>query len=370
MLSLPVTVVSPMKRAPPTGDPGAPQADPDAIALERLLGPAGGGTEAAATRLDLERALDRERSLLRTIIDSLPALIYAKDTQSRFIACNALVAQCMGTTPAEALGRTDFDFYPREMAAGFFADEQSLIRCEKPLIEREELVLDRSTGDARYFATTKVPFRDPDGRIAGIIGIGRDITERKRADERIHHLATHDSLTDLPNRQAFSEALSAAIADARAQAGRFVILFVDLDHFKLVNDSLGHEAGDELLRQTAGHLRTSVRTGDLVARLGGDEFVVLCKEPAALTDIDALAVRVLQAASRPVMLLGRECPVGASVGAAVFPEDGDTERTLMRSADRAMYAAKQHGRSTFRLFSRCLRDGSLDRAMLESPSTA
>src|SRR5690348_16983416 len=231
-----------MKPAILTEDAGAEAADPDSSAIDQLLSAQSSGAVAAKSALDLEEALRRERSLLRSIIESLPAHIYAKDRESRFIACNATVAQCMGTTPPEAIGKTDFDFYPREMAAGFFADEQALIRSGQPLIEREEKVLDQTTGVMRYFATNKVPFRDDAGNIIGIIGIGRDITERKRADERIRFLASHDSLTELPNRATFSEALTSAIADARARDGRFAILFVDLDHFKFVNDSLGHEA--------------------------------------------------------------------------------------------------------------------------------
>ncbi|HEY7890451.1 MAG TPA: GGDEF domain-containing protein [Steroidobacteraceae bacterium] len=340
-----------MKPAAASDSPETREIEADASDIDQLLGIDGCTTDTVPRNLDLEEALRRERRLLRAIIDSLPASIYAKDVQSRFIACNALVAQCMGTTPAEAIGKTDFDFFPPEMAEAFFADEQALIRSGHALIEREELVLDRSTGDVRHFATTKVPFRDHAGNIVGIIGIGRDITERKRADERIRHLATHDSLTDLPNRPTFNEALSAAIAEARAQAGRFVILFVDLDHFKLINDSLGHQAGDELLRQTAVRLRGSVRAGDIVARLGGDEFVVLCTDPTALNDVAGLASRVLQAASRPVVLLGQECRVSASVGVAVFPDHGENERTLMKSADTAMYKAKQDGRSAYRVYS-------------------
>jgi diguanylate cyclase (GGDEF)-like protein/PAS domain S-box-containing protein len=355
-----------MKRAILTGHPGTPPTDPDSSTADRLLTAGESGAPAAKTRLDLEEALRRERSLLRTIIESLPAHIYAKDRESRFIACNATVAQCMGTTPPEAIGKTDFDFYPREMAEGFFADEQALIRSGQPLIEREERVLDQTTGIMRYFATSKVPFRDDAGNIIGIIGIGRDITERKQADERIRHLATHDSLTELPNRATFSEALTATIADARSRDGRFALLFVDLDHFKFINDSLGHEAGDTLLKQTAARLRASVRADDLVARLGGDEFVLLCKDPAELRDIEALASRVLQAAIRPVTLLGQERRVSASIGVAVYPDDGDTERTLMKSADTAMYTAKQEGKNAYRLFSRRLRAESLERALLES----
>lgn len=341
-----------MKPAIFTADTAPESTDPDSSAIDQLLGESGSSTPAAKSELDLDEALRRERSLLRSIIESLPAHIYAKDRASRFIACNATVAQCMGITPPEAIGKTDFDFYPREMAAGFFADEQALIRSGQPLIEREELVLDQTTGIMRNFSTSKVPFRDDAGNIIGIIGIGRDITERKRADERIRYLATHDSLTEVPNRATFSEALTAAIADARAHEGRFSLMFVDLDDFKLINDSLGHEAGDSLLKQTAARLRSSVRAEDLVARLGGDEFVLLCKDPADLHDIEVLASRVLQAAIRPVSLLGQERRVSVSVGVAVYPDDGDTDRVLMKSADTAMYTAKQEGKGTYRLFSR------------------
>jgi diguanylate cyclase (GGDEF)-like protein/PAS domain S-box-containing protein len=340
-----------MKRASLPDGAGPHPTDPDASTVDRLLSAQESGALAAKSRLALEEALRRERSLLRTIIESLPAHIYAKDRESRFIACNETVAQCMGTTPLEAIGKTDFDFYPPEMAAGFFADEQALIRSGQPLIECEERVLDQTTGAERYFATSKVPFRDDDGNIIGIIGIGRDITERKRADERIRFLASHDSLTELLNRATFNEALAAAICDAGARGGRFAILFVDLDHFKFINDSLGHDAGDSLLKQTAAHLRASVRAGDVVARLGGDEFVLLCKDPADLDDIESLASRVLQAAIRPVTLLGEERRVSASIGVAVYPDDGDTERVLMKSADTAMYTAKQEGKNTYRLFS-------------------
>lgn len=218
-----------MKRASLTNGAGLHPTDADASTVDQLLSAEESSALAAKSRLALEEALRRERSLLRTIIESLPAHIYAKDRESRFIACNEMVAQCMGTTPLEAIGKTDFDFYPPEMAAGFFADEQTLIRSGQPLIEREEMVRDQTTGIMRYFATSKVPFRDDDGNIIGIIGIGRDITERKQADERIRFLASHDSLTELLNRATFSEALTAAISDARVRSGRFAILFVDLD---------------------------------------------------------------------------------------------------------------------------------------------
>jgi len=318
------------------------------------------------TAQELEEALERERGLLRTMIDSLPAKIYAKDAESRFIACNWPVAREMGSTPPEIIGKTDFDFFPRDMAEGFFADEQAVIRSGRPLIDREEQVLDQITGQTREISTTKVPFRDRAGNVIGIVGIGRDITERKRYEERIRHLATHDPLTDLPNRSLFSERLNASLREASTASTRFALLFVDLDRFKFINDSLGHEAGDSLLKQTAARLRNAVHSADIVARLGGDEFVLLCREAGELADVDAFASKILHAVIAPVVLLDQECRVSASIGVAIYPDDGETERTLMKSADTAMYTAKQDGKNNYRRFIKGMNAESLERAMLEN----
>jgi diguanylate cyclase (GGDEF)-like protein/PAS domain S-box-containing protein len=318
-----------------------------------------------AQRHQLEAALERERILLRTMIELIPAHLYAKDAQSRFIACNELVAQGMGTTAANLIGKTDFDFFPRELAEGFFADEQAIVHTGQPLIDREEVTPDRSSGTMRHISTSKIPLRDNAGNVIGIVGIGRDITERQIADERIRYLATHDSLTELPNRAFLSERLNALIERADEDT-RFAVLFVDLDHFKLINDSLGHEVGDALLKQTAVRLRASVRPGDVVGRLGGDEFIVLCLDAAELEDIDAVASKIVFALTRPALLLDQECRVSASIGIAIFPADGDSERALMKSADTAMYTAKQDGKNNYRFFSGRLRSASLERRMLEN----
>ena len=326
------------------------------------------GAESAAQlaqRHELEAALERERILLRTMIELIPAIIYAKDAHSRFIACNELVAQGMGTTAANLIGKTDFEFYPPEMAEGFFADEQAIVRTGQPLIDREEVMLDRQSGTMRQLSTSKIPLRDNAGNVIGIVGFSRDITERQIADERIRYLATHDSLTELPNRAFLSEQLNALIERADKDT-RFAVLFVDLDRFKLINDTLGHEVGDALLRLSAVRLRASVRPGDVVGRLGGDEFIVLCLDAGELEDIDAVASKIVFALTQPAHLLDQECRVSASIGIAIFPADGDSERALMKSADTAMYTAKQDGKNNYRFFSGRLRSASLERRMLEN----
>jgi diguanylate cyclase (GGDEF)-like protein/PAS domain S-box-containing protein len=327
-----------------------------------------GGSESdaqVAQRRELEAALERERILLREMIDLIPAQLYAKDAQSRFIACNVAVARGMGTTTAELIGKTDFEFFPAEMARGFYDDEQAIIRTGEPLLDIEELALERLSGTMRYISTSKVPLHDSAGNVIGIAGINFDITERRRADERIRYLATHDSLTELPNRAFFSERLNALIGAANKNT-RLAVLFVDLDHFKLINDSLGHEAGDALLKQTAARLLDCVRPGDVVARLGGDEFVVLCMDATELEDIDAVASKMVHALTRPAQLLDQECRVSASIGIAIYPTDGESERALMKSADTAMYTAKQDGKNNYRFFSGRLRSASLERRMLEN----
>jgi diguanylate cyclase (GGDEF)-like protein/PAS domain S-box-containing protein len=316
-------------------------------------------------RLDLEAALERERLLLRTMIDLMPAQLYAKDASSRFIAGNLAVARGMGTTTTELLGKTDFDYFPLAIAQSFFDDEQAIIRTGQPLIDRQEVTLDQQSGSLRQLSTSKVALRDAAGNIIGIVGISRDVTESRRADERIQHLATHDSLTGLPNRATFSDSLNALISRSDKDT-RFAVLFIDLDHFKLINDTLGHEVGDALLQLTAARLNDSVRPGDVVARLGGDEFVVLCQDAAELEEIDAVASKIVDALTRPAPLLEQQARVSASVGIAIFPTDGESERELMKSADTAMYTAKQDGKNNYRFFSGRLHSASLERRMLEN----
>ena len=177
-------------------------------------------------------------------------------------------------------------------------------------------------------------------------------TERQRrmAEERIQYLATHDGLTGLPNRMLFSELLTRAIDAARRYKRPFALLFIDLDRFKSVNDSLGHQAGDELLQTVAGRLKRALRASDVVARLSGDEFAVLLHEIASAAPAQAAARKLVAALGAPMRIAGTDCSVTASIGIALCPADATEEGALMRSADQAMYEAKQSGRNAFSLF--------------------
>ena len=149
---------------------------------------------ASGERQNLADALAHERNVLRTMIDLIPAFIYAKDAHSRFTACNELVARRMGVSPEQALGKTDFDFFPKEMAEKFFNDEQALIKSGEPMIGREEIAFDKTRGMDRVILTSKMPLRDAQGNLTGIVGTGYDITERKAAEARLASMDRHESI--------------------------------------------------------------------------------------------------------------------------------------------------------------------------------
>ena len=190
--------------------------------------------------------------------------------------------------------------------------------------------------------------------------------EKARADERIQYLATHDGLTGLPNRAMFNQLLRGSLETARRDRRSFAVLFIDIDRFKVINDSLGHDAGDALLVETATRLRACLGPRDVVARLGGDEFVVILDEADNPKGIEAAARQLLSAICEPLLLCDLECRTTASIGIAVFPGDGEDEVTLTKNADMAMYRAKEEGKNGFRFFIHQNKTLSVERLVFEA----
>ncbi|WOB10358.1 EAL domain-containing protein [Piscinibacter gummiphilus] len=217
-----------------------------------------------------------------------------------------------------------------------------------------------------YISMSGEPMFDSSGAYIGYRGISREITEQKVAEEHIHHMARHDSLTGLPNRLLFSSLLNAALKTAARYKRTFAVMFIDLDRFKFINDTLGHEAGDTLLKEITARFKQAVRASDVLARLGGDEFVVLVQEVPDREHAAAVARKLLSAAIKPIELMGQECRVTASIGISLFPGDGQDEQALMKNADSAMYHAKEEGKNNFQFYSSEISSQTLERLTLES----
>ncbi len=191
---------------------------------------------------------------------------------------------------------------------------------------------------------------DEKGNPIGSIALGRDITERKRVEEQLAYMATHDTLTGLPNRQAFSERLDLELDHAHRNQRQLAVMMLDLDHFKKVNDTLGHSVGDKLLQAVGKRLTGLRRKSDTVARLGGDEFMLILPEIAQYEDAERIAQQLLQTVWEPLVIDGRELRISTSIGVVLYPEDADDAETLVRNADIAMYRAKEMGRNTFQRY--------------------
>ncbi len=228
-------------------------------------------------------------------------------------------------------------------------------------------ILMLASGEKRAFDTDVVKLLEhmAENIVFALDNFARD-AERQRAERRIQYLATHDALTGLPNRVMFSEMLNHTIETSSRHGRQFAVLFVDLDRFKVINDSLGHGAGDKLLQEIAARLRQVVRSSDVIARLGGDEFVVLVPEISEPGQVATIARKILSAVIKPVLVTGQEFRVTASIGVSLYPGDAEDEESLMKNADMAMYLAKEEGKNTFQFYSKDIRAQSLERLRLET----
>jgi diguanylate cyclase (GGDEF)-like protein/PAS domain S-box-containing protein len=224
----------------------------------------------------------------------------------------------------------------------------------------------RKDGSPIWVGLTIACKRDRTGKAVYDISVVEDISARKRAEERVQYLASHDGLTGLPNRAMFGQLLNLAIETAKRYDRQFAVLFIDLDRFKVINDTLGHEAGDVLLREMAARLRECLRASDVVARLGGDEFVVLLQEVKDPAQVSVVARNILSAVMKPVVILGQECRVTASIGICMHPEEGQDDQAVMKNADMAMYLAKEEGKNNYQFFSGKMKAHSIERLAIET----
>jgi len=287
------------------------------------------------------------------------------DDEGHFLYVNPQLCAMLGYSESELLARTVRDIsHPddvdttHELSARLRQGTIASFKAEKRYIRKD--------GAAVWAGLTIAQKRDRHGRKLYDVSIVEDISARKEAEQCIQYLASHDALTGLPNRARFAQLLGLACEAARRDRRRFAVLFVDLDRFKAINDTLGHEAGDDMLRAVAARLRGCVRAADVVARLGGDEFVVLLQDVGEPAVAGKVATNVLKALADPVAIQGSDCTVSASIGICLHPDGEQQDQAVLRNADMAMYLAKQSGKNGYRVYVDELNLISAERAAIEA----
>ncbi len=259
---------------------------------------------------------------------------------------NPAVCGLFGYSLEEVIGRHVNDFIAPEQRAKVSAIMSSAIRSEEAVLYESAVVDRQGTAIAVEIAARSLLRNGEHLRMAFV----RDIRDRRAAQARIYHLAHHDALTGLPNRTAFLEQMAHHIDAAGRQGGQLAMLFIDLDDFKRVNDSLGHLAGDRLLQTAAARVSATLRATDLVGRFGGDEFMVMLPRAVDRNDAEEVACKLLAAIQSPMEVDGREISISASLGIAMYPADGSTSMELLKHADGAMFLAKARGRGNYQFF--------------------
>jgi diguanylate cyclase (GGDEF)-like protein/PAS domain S-box-containing protein len=322
--------------------------------------------------------LENSEKMYRYLVDSSPDIIYTLNHEGKFTFVNDRAQQLLGFTREELIGKHysilvhDED---QERARYVFNER----RVDERASRNVELRLKCNTGNGveRTFNNTlmtislnAIGMHVPDQNVKqreffGTYGVARDITDRKRAEEVISYQAYHDILTDLPNRMLFKDRLGLAVIQAKRKLTELAVMFVDLDRFKLVNDTLGHVKGDELLQQVALRLKDCLRRGDTLARQGGDEFTIVLPELRDRQDAKAIADKFLECLHKPFDLDGHEVHISASIGIAIYPSDGESIDELLRHADIAMYQVKALGKNGHSFYHNSMLDVSHQKIALE-----
>jgi diguanylate cyclase (GGDEF)-like protein/PAS domain S-box-containing protein len=327
-----------------------------AVALKDMIG--------LTLQRDQER-MDEEsrRRLWSMVFASTNEAILITDRNNNILTVNAGFTRMTGYTEEEVVGKNprllSANTQPREFYAAMW------LQISETGSWAGEVTDKRKNGSTYPKWLNISVVRDTEGKVSNYVGIFQDISERKATEERLTFLSNHDTLTGLPNRQLLLDRLQGAITLARRNHESVTLMFLDLDNFKWVNDSLGHASGDQLLIAVATRLKETVRASDTVARLGGDEFVVLLTHPESDLEIAHIAAKIIQAVARPLDLSGHEFHVTTSMGIGIYPNDGDDAATLLKHADTAMYVAKSAGKNQFRYFDAEMNRHALERTELE-----
>ena len=307
-----------------------------------------------------ETAIRDSEARYRLMAENSTDLIARTTPDGTFVYASDAIRNLLGYEPAEVIGTP--------LRALIHPEDRPALRNIVPDATGHTFSFraKRKDGSFVWFESTSRALFDEKGAMTEVISVSRDISERRQAEEQIEYQAYHDALTGLPNRLLFRDRLTIALAHAKRQLTPLAVMFLDLDRFKLVNDTLGHSLGDEMLRDIAARLQRALREGDTIARMGGDEFTILLTDLRDSSDAAKIAEKLLEVVAHPVRVEGHELYVTTSIGIAVHPGDGDTAELLLKNADAAMYRAKELGRNSYQLCTSAMNVRAAERLSVES----
>jgi diguanylate cyclase (GGDEF)-like protein/PAS domain S-box-containing protein len=308
-----------------------------------------GATAQSSTSANHQAGLPAAKSMLEQIIDTTPIMINATDRNGKFLFMNNYQSAIFKKDPDSLVGTSVYDTLPSALAERERRRNNVIIETGNSIPNYEEVYV--SDGVSLTFHCNKSPLQNMDRQVIGVLTSAVDITARKFAEEHRAHLALHDMLTGLPNRALLSENVRTTIEDCDKSGEIAALLLVDLDRFKVINDTRGHQAGDLLLRSVAERISTHLNPSSFASRIGGDEFAIILRGISGVQDAAAQCMQLLTTISQPYRIDDSEQLIGASIGVAMIPSDGTSSDELLRLADLAMYEAKANGRNRFCFFS-------------------
>jgi diguanylate cyclase (GGDEF)-like protein/PAS domain S-box-containing protein len=300
-------------------------------------------------RKQAEEALREQKKFLNTILESEPECVKVMSMDGKLLQMNqAGLAMLEVDSFEEAQNKGLISYILPEYHEAFLALGERVSQGESGVLSFQ---IKGAQGTQRWLESHASPLRDAKGGVVALVAVTRDITEHKKAEEEIRQLAFYDTLTALPNRRLLLDRLGKALLKAKRFERSLAIMFLDLDNFKKINDTLGHDTGDELLREVAIRLAACIRADDTVSRQGGDEFVILLDEIAQSEDAAQVADKIIKTIGEPIHIGDMVLNVTTSIGIAIYPVNGDDDaRELMKKADEAMYTAKAAGRNGYKFF--------------------
>ncbi|PHQ65516.1 MAG: diguanylate cyclase [Sulfurimonas sp.] len=334
---------------------------------------------------------EHNSELLKLLTQQLPDMLWVKDLNGKYLYANKAICDglLMAKDTREPLGKGDIFFALREREThsdkpNWHTFGELCFNSDQVVINKNEAMKFEEYGNVKgellYLEVYKAPFHDSEGKIIGTVGAGRDITSLKKIQldlekslkildkqrEELEYQANHDSLTDLPNRILFMDRLQQSINLAQRYGNKVAVLFIDLDHFKEINDSLGHDIGDKVLIEVSRRIKTQMRKSDTLSRLGGDEFCIVLNDVTDIENISDIIISGIETLKEPMEIEGNTLYIGMSIGVSIYPNDGNSASTLLKNADAAMYKAKDDGRNTYSFYDEVMTKKALERVFLET----